>query len=72
VTAEPSIKLSVVSQGRADAGQVEVPATIFAAPVREGLIHEMVKSQLASRRAGTHATKTKGFVSGGGKKPWRQ
>jgi large subunit ribosomal protein L4 len=31
-----------------------------------------VLSQLASRRAGTHATKTKGFVSGGGKKPWRQ
>jgi large subunit ribosomal protein L4 len=62
----------VVSQTRAAVGQIEVPAAVLAGPVREGLLHEMVKSQLASRRAGTHATKTRGLVSGGGKKPWRQ
>jgi large subunit ribosomal protein L4 len=72
VRAETSVKIAVVSQTRGDAGQIEVPAAILAGPVREGLLHEMVKSQLASRRAGTHATKTRGFVSGGGKKPWRQ
>jgi large subunit ribosomal protein L4 len=72
VSAETSVKIAVVSQTRGDAGQIEVPAAILAGPVREGLLHEMVKSQLASRRAGTHATKTRGFVSGGGKKPWRQ
>jgi large subunit ribosomal protein L4 len=69
---ETSVKIPVVSQTRGDAGQIEVPAAVLAGPVREGLLHEMVKSQLASRRAGTHSTKTRGFVSGGGKKPWRQ
>jgi len=72
VSGDASVKIPVVSQTRGDAGQIEVPATVLAGPVREGLLHEMVKSQLASRRAGTHATKTRGFVSGGGKKPWRQ
>ena len=72
MSGDASVKIPVVSQTRGDAGQIEVPATVLAGPVREGLLHEMVKSQLASRRAGTHATKTRGFVSGGGKKPWRQ
>jgi large subunit ribosomal protein L4 len=72
VSTETSVIVPVVSQTRAAVGQVEVPAAVLAGPVREGLLHEMVKSQLASRRAGTHATKTRGFVSGGGKKPWKQ
>jgi large subunit ribosomal protein L4 len=45
---------------------------VIGGPVREHLLHEMVRAQRASRRAGTSATKTRGFVSGGGKKPWRQ
>jgi large subunit ribosomal protein L4 len=72
VSTEAPIVIPVVSQTRGDAGQIEVPAAVLAGPVREGLLHEMVKSQRASRRAGTHSTKTRGFVSGGGKKPWRQ
>jgi large subunit ribosomal protein L4 len=74
VTAETStsVLIPVVSQTRAAVGQIEVPAAVVAGPVREGLLHEMVKSQLASRRSGTHATKTRAFVSGGGKKPWKQ
>ena len=72
MTAETSVLVPVVSQTRAAVGQVEIPAAVLSGPVREGLLHAMVKSQLASRRAGTHATKTKGFVSGGGKKPWKQ
>jgi large subunit ribosomal protein L4 len=49
-----------------------VPTLLVGGPVREHLIYEAVKSQRASWRAGTHATKTRGQVSGGGKKPWRQ
>src|SRR5947207_15361924 len=70
--AEGTVTLPVVSQSRAPAGQVEVPAAVVAGPVREHLLHAAVQSQLAARRAGTASTKTKGFVSGGGKKPWRQ
>src|SRR5437773_4827743 len=70
--AEGTVTLPVVSQSRAPAGQVEVPAAVVAGPVREHLLHAAVRSQLAARRAGTVATKTKGLVSGGGKKPWRQ
>ena len=45
---------------------------IFCAKTRPHLLHQAVVMQLANRRAGSAATKTKGFVSGGGKKPWRQ
>src|SRR5512142_2816650 len=45
---------------------------IFAVKTRPHLLHQTVLMQLANRRAGTAATKSKGFVSGGGKKPWRQ
>jgi large subunit ribosomal protein L4 len=72
VTTEGSVTIAVVSQTRSAIGQIEVPAAIVAGPVRESLLHEMVKSQRASRRSGTHSTKTRAFVSGGGKKPWKQ
>jgi large subunit ribosomal protein L4 len=45
---------------------------IFGAKTRAHLLHQAVLMQLANRRAGTAATKSKGFVRGGGKKPWRQ
>lgn len=45
---------------------------IFAAKVLPHLLQQIVRMQLTNRRAGTAATKTKGFVRGGGKKPWRQ
>src|SRR5512143_2366434 len=45
---------------------------IFGVKNRPHLLHQTVVMQLANRRAGTAATKSKGFVSGGGKKPWRQ
>ncbi|MEW5876605.1 MAG: 50S ribosomal protein L4 [Acidobacteriota bacterium] len=53
-------------------GEVEVPDEIFAYPPRPHLVWEVVKAYLAGLRRGTHATKTRGMVSGGGKKPWRQ
>ncbi len=69
---ESTVTLEVVSQTRAKVADLQVPSAVLAGPVRPHLLHEMVKSQLASRRAGTHSTKTRGFVSGGGKKPWKQ
>lgn len=53
-------------------GEVELLAAVFEQPVRKDLLHTVVRWQLASRRQGTHMTKTKGLVSGGGKKPFKQ
>jgi len=67
-----TLSVPVLSATRTEVGTVQVPAAVLGGPVRQYLLHEMVKSQRASQRAGTHATKTRGLVSGGGKKPWRQ
>jgi len=67
-----TVTLPVVSRGRDKVGDVEVPAALLAGPVRTHLLYEAVRSRLANRRAGTAASKTRGLVSGGGKKPWRQ
>jgi large subunit ribosomal protein L4 len=55
-----------------EAGTAELPDAIFAAKVNVPLIHQVVVAQRAAARQGTHATKTRGMVSGGGKKPYRQ
>jgi large subunit ribosomal protein L4 len=52
--------------------QPQLNEAIFGAKTRPHLLHQTVVMQLANRRAGSAATRTKGFVSGGGKKPWRQ
>ena len=52
--------------------QPQLNESIFGAKTRSHLLHQAVVMQLANRRAGSAATKSKGFVSGGGKKPWRQ
>jgi len=67
-----TVKVPVVSLNRSPAGELSVPSALVAGPVREPLLHALVQSQLAVRRAGTAATKTRAFVSGGGKKPYRQ
>jgi large subunit ribosomal protein L4 len=54
------------------AGKVDLPESLFAAPVNEALIHQAVLRQLAGQRVGTSDTLTRGQVSGGGRKPWRQ
>jgi len=51
---------------------VDLPAEIFDVPTNGPLIHQVVLAQLAAGRQGTHSTKTRGEVSGGGKKPYRQ
>ncbi|HYM83319.1 MAG TPA: 50S ribosomal protein L4 [Candidatus Dormibacteraeota bacterium] len=56
----------------ASVGNVELPDELFAADVNAAVIHQVVTAQLAGRRTGTHDTKTRGEVRGGGKKPSRQ
>jgi len=53
-------------------GDLELKDEVFGAPVNEALLHQAVVRHLANQRQGTVATKTRGEVSGGGKKPWRQ
>src|ERR1043166_6051486 len=55
-----------------DVGSVELSDELFAAPVNVAVLHQAVVAQLAGRRLGTHDTKTRGEVRGGGKKPYRQ
>jgi large subunit ribosomal protein L4 len=54
------------------AGSVELAPEIFEAPVKKHLFHAEVRRQLAKRQRGTHSTKNRAAVSGGGTKPWRQ
>ena len=53
-------------------GSVELADALFAAPVNAAVLHQVVTAQLAGRRLGTHDTKTRGEVAGGGAKPYRQ
>jgi large subunit ribosomal protein L4 len=53
-------------------GNVELSDALFAAPVNTAVLHQVVTAQLAARRIGTAATRTRGEIRGGGKKPYRQ
>ena len=53
-------------------GTVELPSSVFDVEVSTPLLHQVVTAQLSARRQGTHATKTRGQVRGGGRKPYRQ
>jgi large subunit ribosomal protein L4 len=53
-------------------GNVELSDELFAAPVNSAVLHQVVTAQLAARRAGTHDTRTRGEIRGGGRKPYRQ
>src|SRR6476661_8818094 len=52
--------------------KVDLDDDVFGVPFNGPLVHEVVVAELAARRRGTHATKTRGLVSGGGAKPYRQ
>ncbi|MCO5113661.1 MAG: 50S ribosomal protein L4 [Bdellovibrionaceae bacterium] len=64
--------IDVLNWKNSKVGQVDLSADIFERPVRKDLLQTVVKWQLAKRRQGTHMTKTKGLVSGGGAKPYKQ
>lgn len=64
--------VNVLNWKKEKVGTVELSPEIFEREVKKEVLHEVVKWQLASRRQGTTMTKTKGLVSGGGKKPFKQ
>lgn len=64
--------LDVVTVENQKAGTVELSPAVFEAKVLPHLFHAEVRRQLAARRSGTHSTKNRASVSGGGSKPWRQ
>lgn len=67
------IEVVVLDQDGENTGEtLTLPGVIFDVPLNIPLIHQVVEAQRAAARAGTHSTKTRGEVRGGGKKPWRQ
>ncbi len=64
--------VKIYDQNKAEAGQIELAPEVFEVEVRPEILHLVVRATLAAKRAGTHATKTRAFVSGGGRKPYRQ
>src|SRR5579872_3659376 len=66
------VKVPLFSAARERVGDFEVAGAVFGREGDNSLLHEAVRMQLANRRRGSAATKTKGFISGGGIKPWRQ
>ena len=66
------LTLDVHTADGATKGSVDLPAEYFDREVSVALMHQVVNAQLAAKRQGTHATKARGMVSGGGKKPFRQ
>ncbi|HKC26765.1 MAG TPA: 50S ribosomal protein L4 [Jatrophihabitans sp.] len=67
-----SVTVQNPTDGKSTASTVELPAEVFDAKTNVSLIHQVVTAQLAAARQGTHKTKTRGEVRGGGKKPYRQ
>ena len=65
-------KIDVLNMEGKKVGTTELNEAIFAAPVNVPLMHQATLVYLAALRSGTHSTKTRGLVRGGGKKPWRQ
>jgi large subunit ribosomal protein L4 len=65
-------KVDVLDARGEKAGSVDLPDDIFGVQVNVPVMHRVVRAQLAAARAGTHSTKTRSEVRGGGRKPWRQ
>lgn len=66
------MKVDVVDINGKKVKETQLPASIFEAPVNVDLMHQAYVRQMANARLGTHETKVRGEVSGGGRKPWRQ
>ena len=64
--------IDVINQKGEKVGSLELDDAVFNAEIKEHCVHQVVVWQLSKRRAGTAATKTRGQIRGGGKKPWRQ
>lgn len=66
------MKVDVLNMQGEKIKQVDLPAAIFEAKVNKDLMHQAYQRQMANARLGTHQTKVRGEVAGGGKKPWKQ
>ena len=65
-------EIDIKDKNNTSVGKMNVPDSIFGVNEKTAVLHSAVINYLANQRQGTHATKTKGLVSGGGKKPWKQ
>jgi len=66
------IEVEIKNRDNATVGNIKLNDKVFSVPINGPLLHDAVVNYIANQRQGTHATKTKGLVSGGGKKPWKQ
>jgi large subunit ribosomal protein L4 len=69
---QTAVKLPLFSAAQERVGELELSSRVFGRDGEKSVLHEAVRMQLAKRRSGTATTKTRGFISGGGRKPWRQ
>lgn len=65
-------KVAIYDMTGAKTGEMELNDSVFGVEINEALVHQAVVMQMASQRQGTHATKTRAMVRGGGRKPWKQ
>jgi large subunit ribosomal protein L4 len=70
--ATEKVSATVYDREGKESGRLDLPESIFNAPLNTAVLHQAVKRQQANDRQGTHQTKTRGDVSGGGRKPWKQ
>lgn len=66
------MKVDIFNMKGEKVGKTELPAALFEAPINKDLMHQAFIRQMANARLGTHQTKVRGEVSGGGRKPWKQ
>lgn len=64
--------VKVIDQNRQEVGEIALAPEVFEVPVRPEILNLVVRAQRAKVRAGTHATKNRALITGGGAKPWRQ
>jgi len=65
-------QVKVIDQNKQEVGEITLAPEVFEVPVRPEILNLVVRSQRAKVRAGTHATRNRALISGGGSKPWRQ
>jgi large subunit ribosomal protein L4 len=65
-------KVRILDQGGKKVGEQELDPAVFDVQVNEPVMHQVVTAGMAAHRSGTHSTKTRAQVAGGGRKPWRQ
>lgn len=67
-----NLSIEILDSNKKSVGKTDLPEAVFGAIVKKQLLWEVVRQQQASTRAGTHSTKKRGDISGGGKKPYKQ